>query len=136
MGRPSCAITVKGSWWRPTISIPNTRSDGARRTCRPIARVMIVATTATATTSAVRPGNVHHRREDQHRARNRPPAHVAHVRPEAGVHGEDVQHEQTRLLREAQHHETAAEALPADGDEGCDPQREIEADLERREKGD
>ena len=31
-GRPNCSITVKGSSWRPTIAIPNTRSDGARRT--------------------------------------------------------------------------------------------------------
>ena len=65
MGRPNCSMTVKGSWWRPTISIPNTRSDGARRTGAAIAAVTIAARAETATTSATRPRNVHHRGDDQ-----------------------------------------------------------------------
>ena len=95
IGRSNCAITVKGSWWRPTISMPNTRSDGARRT-----------------------GGGDRDRDDRGQGRdrddfsgaagqhappsrrsgpgpgNRPGADVAHVRRQAGVTGEGVQREQ------------------------------------------
>src|SRR5450830_934515 len=116
--------------------MPNTRSDGARRTGAAITTVTIVARARTAATSAMRPGNVDHRGEDQHGARNRPAADVAHVRRQAGVAGEGVQREQACRLREPEHREPGEEALPADGDEGRDPQREIEADLERGEERD
>lgn len=65
IGRPNWAITEKGSCWRPTISIPNTRSEGARRTGKAIATVTIVASAATATTSATPLRNVDHRGDDQ-----------------------------------------------------------------------
>ena len=88
----------------------------------------------TAATSATRPGKVDHRREDQHRARDRPAAHIAHVRRQAGVAGEGLQRQQACRLREPEHREPGEEARPAHGDEGRNPQREIEADLERGEK--
>src|ERR1700674_3290648 len=100
IGRPNCSITVNGSWWRPTISVPNTRSDGARRTNAAIDTVTIAAMAKTAATSAARPDTVDHRGEDQHGARNRPAADVAHVRRQAGVGREQVQRQNYRRLRE------------------------------------
>src|ERR1700687_4300044 len=93
IGRSNCAITVNGSWWRPTISMPNTRSDGARRTGAPIANVTTTARAETAATSATRPRNVDHRGDDQQGAGNRPAADVAHVRRQCRVAGESVKRE-------------------------------------------
>src|SRR5688572_32998245 len=88
IGRSNCAMTVNGSWWRPTISIPNTRSDGARRTGAAITTVTVAARARTPTTSATRPANVNHRGDDQQRGRHRPPTDVAHVRGKLRVGGE------------------------------------------------
>src|SRR5687768_12782997 len=93
-GRPNCSITVNGSWWRPTVSMPNRRSDGARRTGAASSAVTVVASAATATISATRPAKVDYRGEDQHRTGDRPAADIAHLRDEAGVAGEGLQHEQ------------------------------------------
>src|SRR4029077_3957806 len=136
MGRPNCSITVKGSWWRPTISMPNIRSDGARKTGAAIATVTIAASVETATTSATRGRNVHHRRNNQQRTDHRPAADIAHVRGQARRGGQDMQGQQTCRLRELEHCEPDEEAPPADRDEGRDPEREIKADLERGEKRD
>src|SRR5687767_11006981 len=116
--------------------MPKTRSEGARRTGAAIARVTTTAIAETAPTSATRRGNVDHRGENQHGAGNRPPADVAHVRREASVGGQGVQGEQTCRLREPENREPGDEALPANGGEGRDAKREIEADLERWEEGD
>ena len=56
IGRANCSITVNGSWWRPTISIPNIRSDGARRTGAAITTVTIVASAETASDFSDAPG--------------------------------------------------------------------------------
>ena len=58
------------------------------------------------------------------------------MRRQAGVAGEGVQREQAGRLREPEHREPGEEAPPADGDERRDPEREIEADLERGEERD
>src|SRR5450830_1778616 len=95
IGRPNCSITVKGSWWRPTISIPNTRSDGTRRTGAAIITVMIVASADTAQTSATRPRNVDHSGDNQKRTGNRPAADVAHMRRQPGIARQGVQRDQS-----------------------------------------
>ena len=82
------------------------------------------------------PGTVDHRGEDQHRAGNRPAADVAHVRGQPACAGEGLQREQAGRLREPEHREPGEEAPPADGDERRDPEREIEADLERGQERD
>ena len=105
IGRANCSITVKGSWCRPTISIPNTRSDGARRTGAATVTMMIVASADTAATSAMRPGNADHRSHDQQRAGNRPAAHVAYMRGQARVRNEAVQRQQPRDLRQRERRE-------------------------------
>src|ERR1700674_96369 len=112
-GRPNCAITVKGSWWRPTISMPNTRSDGARRTGAAIAAVTTTARVRTAATSATRPDNVDHRGDDQQGAGNRPAPDVGHTRRESRVAGEGVQREQACRLREPEDCQSGEEAPPA-----------------------
>ena len=58
------------------------------------------------------------------------------MRRQAGVAGEGVQREQACRLREPEDREPGEEAPPADRDERRDPQREIEADLERRKERD
>src|SRR5580765_8276425 len=101
--------------------MPNTRSDGARRTCAAITSVTTTASAETDATSAARFGTVDHRGEDQHGPRNRPPADVAHVRREIRVAGKGVQREQTCRLRQSQNCEAGKEAVPADGDKSCNP---------------
>src|SRR6476620_5530405 len=110
--------------------MPNTRSDGARRTCAAITRVTTTASAETDATSAARFGTVDHRGEDQHGARNRPPADVAHVRREIRVAGKGVQRDETCRLRQPENRESGQETAPADGDKGRNPKREIETDLE------
>src|ERR1700680_4506197 len=101
--------------------MPNTRSDGARRTGAAIATVTITARARTAATSAARPGNVDHRGDDQQGAGNRPAAAVGHVHRESGVAGESVQGEQACRLREPEDREPGEEAPPTDRDERRDP---------------
>ena len=116
--------------------MPNIRSDGARSTAAPITTAMTVAAVDTMRSSARRPRTGDHRRENQHGTGHGPAAHVAHVRREPCVEGERVQREEPRRLRESEHRESCGEAPPSDGGEGGDPQREIERDLERRQKRD
>ena len=106
IGRPNCSITVNGSWCRPTISIPNTRSDGARSTGAATTAVMIAARAETATTSATRPANVDHGGKNQERAGDGPAADVAHMRRPTGVSGHGVQRQQANRLRELERRET------------------------------
>src|SRR5688572_31843782 len=83
--------------------MPNIRSDGARRTAAPITRTMTAATADTASASASCARTRHHRGKDDHRAGNSPTAYVTHVRRDAGVEGERMQHEDTGRLRSEEH---------------------------------
>src|SRR6185503_8337593 len=80
----NCCITVNGSWWRPTISAPKMRSDGARTTGAAITIVTRRAAAAAASASAAWRRNVHHRGNDQSRPEQRPGANIAHQRRQAG----------------------------------------------------
>src|SRR5687768_3355770 len=136
IGRSNCCITVNGSWWRPTMAVPNTRSDGARRTDTAITTVMAVATAETPRTSARRPDTGDYRGKDQNRRRDSPSADVAHVCRHSCMEREDLQREQPCRLGEPEDREPRDEAPPAGGERHSDPQREIQSDLEGRQERD
>src|SRR3954465_2433934 len=108
--------------------MPNTRSDGARRTGAAIIAVMIVASADTATISAMRPGNAHRRSDDQQRPGNGPPADITYVSSQA-VRDEAVQRQEPGDLRQRERREADNESSPTGGSAGSDPEREIEAHL-------
>ena len=105
----NCAITVNGSWCRPTISLPNTRSDGDRSTGTAMARVTISAHTETPATSAAAPVIRHHSQHQNEGARDGPRAHVAHVRQQSAMVANKMQHREQRDLRERQKREARHE---------------------------
>src|SRR5579862_2932618 len=115
--------------------MPNTRSEGARSTGAAIATVTIVAIAMTAANSAARRLKVHHRGNDQQRAGNSPPAHVADMRRESRVACE-MQRNQTNRLARAKSRESSQEAPPPVRAERCNPHREIETDLKRGKEDD
>src|SRR5450759_1645736 len=162
-GAPAnCCMTVNGSWCRPTISMPKSRSDGARSTGAAMTSVTSRATAEMVATSrgrdplparasaigaascrrrgrggpAEQPVEVHDSHDDEEWADHGPRAHVAYVGREAGVAGKDVQGHQGRHLDQLEERQAGQEAPPADGDEGRDPERHVEAHLESGEERD
>src|SRR5579862_4533994 len=108
--------------------MPNTRSEGARRTGAAIAAVTIAATARTTPTSAMRPRTVDHRGGYEQRAGDGPAPHVANMRRESGG-ARQTQRKQTRRLSDDKKGESSQEAPPTEPAERGDPQREIETDL-------
>src|SRR6185436_2936573 len=103
MGRSNCSIIVNGSWWRPTISIPNIRSEGARSTGAAMIAVSRRASADTEATSAARAVIRHHCCQKKQRPGERPGAHVAHLRHETAVAGHTVEHREDGDLRKREH---------------------------------
>ena len=99
MGWPNCSITVNGSWWRPTVAIPKSRSDGAMSTGAASAAVSTTASAETATTSAARAVIPHHCHNQQKRGGERPGPDVPDVGREAGIPDHDEQHRKGDHLR-------------------------------------
>src|SRR5579871_6927908 len=108
------------------MSIPNTRSDGARSTGAAITPATIAAIAETEMMSAARRDTMSHSHHNQQRAGNGPPANVAHVREHASVHADGVNRQQTGDLCELERGEPGDEPSPPDGDKGPDPQSQIE----------
>src|ERR1035437_4341646 len=157
----NCCMTVNGWWCRPTMSVPKILSEGTWSTGTAMTSVTTMAIARTAATSrgrdhvsargspidtascdrghggpAAQPPGVRHGHHDEERPDPRPRAHIAHVRREASVAGEDVQGHQGRHLGQPEESQAGQEAPPPHGDEGRHPEREVETHLEGREEGD
>src|SRR5690349_540551 len=94
--------------------MPNIRSEGARR----IGAAMSAARTSTSAempaTSAARTFTRHHRGEKKQRPHDRPCAHVAHVRRETAVAGQDAERCEEGNLREREQRQSARKEAPAE----------------------
>src|ERR1700730_3581485 len=129
-------MTVNGSWWRPTVSMPKIRSDGARSTGAAMASVRMSAMADMAATSATRPVIRHQGNDKKERRSERPGADVAHMRRQTGVADHEVQRSEYRDLGEAQQREAGHKRLPVDGDERRYRQCDVQTNLELGKQGD
>src|SRR4029079_3144467 len=101
----NCCITVNGSWWRPTISSPKIRSDGAPMTGAAMACGMSRAAPNAPCASAASRRKMDHHGHNQRGTEQRPGANVAHRRHERRV-GEHPQRGADRDLHEGEKRET------------------------------
>src|SRR3954469_5575850 len=116
-------MTVNGSWWRPTISSPKIRSDGARMTGPEMTIVTSRAAPTTGSASAACRRKMDHRGYDQRRTEQRPRANVAHrwhqrrvrEQPQRGADGD---------LHGGEKRETERQRRPVSPYEGRHPERE------------
>src|SRR5947207_15915018 len=93
--------------------------------------VSAAAVAKTAAVSAARRRNIDHRGNDQRRAEQRPGANVAHQRRDAGMREQELDAAADRDLTRRQQRRAADETQPPARQEGGDPEREEQAELER-----
>src|SRR5581483_2592502 len=116
------------------MSIPKMRSDGARSTGAAMTAATIAAMADTDRRSAARRNTMSQSNHNRQRDGDSPPANVAHVREHAAVHADGTNGQQPADLCQFERGEPGGEPRPADADKCRNPQREIETDLECREK--